>query len=97
MYEREQELGRELSVEEYLQALEQSAGTERDLSLNRVRVRVHENPYAKVPLDSRLFRGPFDERYGAIDGAERFGQVYAGSGVADFEKLSNVAKLLSRS
>jgi hypothetical protein len=97
VYEREQELGRELGVEEYLQALEQSAGTGRDLSLNRVRVRVHENPYAQLPLDRRLFRGPFDERYGVIDGAERFGQVYAGSGVAEFEKLSSAAKLLSRS
>ncbi|MGA8607812.1 MAG: hypothetical protein WB616_13070 [Candidatus Sulfotelmatobacter sp.] len=97
VYEREQELGRELSVEEYLQALEQSAGTERDLSLNRVRVRVHENQYAKVPLDRRLFLGPFDERYGVIDGPQRFGQIYVGSGVADFEKLSSTARLLSRS
>jgi len=97
VYEREQELGRELGVEEFLQASEQSAGTERDLSLNRVRVRVHENPHARVPLDRRLFQGPFDERYGVIDGPERFGQTYAGSGVADFEKLSSAAKLLSRS
>src|SRR5208337_1730394 len=59
-YEREQELGRALSVEVYLQALEQSAGTVRDLSLHRVRVRVHENPYANVALDRRLFKGPFD-------------------------------------
>ena len=97
VYEKEQELGRELGVEEYLQTSEQSAGTERDLSLNRVRVRVHENPHARIPLDRRLFKGPFDERYGAIDGPERFGQVYAGSGVADFEKLSSTARLLSRS
>ncbi len=97
VYEREQDLGRELGVEEYLQALEQSAGTERDLSLNRVRVRVHENPYARASLDRRLFQGPFDERYGVIDGSERFGQTYAGSAVADFEKLSSTAKLLSRS
>ena len=96
-YEKEQELRRELSVEEYLQALEDSAGTERDLSLNRVRVRVHENPHARVPLDRRLFKGPFDERYGVIDGPERFGQVYVGGAVADFEKLSSTARLLSRS
>src|SRR5208337_3053818 len=97
VYEREQELGRELSVEEYLQALEQSAGTERDLSLNRVRVRVHENPYAKVPLDRRLFKGPFDERYGLTEGMNRIGQVYIGGAAADFEKLSSTARLLSRS
>ena len=97
VYEKEQEIGRELSVDEYLQTLEQSAGTERDLSLNRVRVRVHENSHARVPLDRRLFLGPFDERYGVTDGPEHFGQVYAGSGVADFEKLSSTARLLSRS
>jgi hypothetical protein len=97
VYEREQELGSELGVEEYLQALEQSAGTERDLSLIRVRVRVHENPHARVPFDRRLFLGPFDERYGVLDGLERIGQVYVGSGVVDFEKLSGTAKLLSKS
>ena len=97
VYDKEQELGRELGIEEYLQASEQSAGTERDISLNRVRVRVHENPHARVPLDRRLFQGPFDERYGVIDGPERFGQVYAGGAVADFEKLSSTARLLSRS
>ncbi|MGD0470984.1 MAG: hypothetical protein ABSA54_21625 [Terriglobales bacterium] len=97
VHDREQELGRDLGVEEYLQAVEQSAGTERDLSLNRVRVRVHENPHAKVPLDRRLFRGPFDERYGAVEGPNLWGQVYIGGGVSEFEKLSDAAKLLSRS
>lgn len=97
VHDREQELGRDLGVEEYLQAVEQAAGTERDLSLNRVRVRVHDNPHAKVPLDQRLFRGPFDERYGAIEGPNQWGQVYIGAGVSEFEKLSDSAKLLSRS
>jgi hypothetical protein len=93
----EQELGRDLSVEEYRQAVEQSAGTDRDLSLNRVRVRVHENPCANVPLDRRLFRGPFDERYGVVEDVNQSGQVYIGGGVSEFEKLSGVAKLLSGS
>ena len=97
VHDQEQELGRDLGVEEYLQAVEQAAGTERDLSLNRVRVRVHENPHAKVPLDRRLFHGPFDERYGAVEGPIRWGQVYIGGGVSEFEKLSDAAKLLSRS
>jgi hypothetical protein len=96
VYEKEQELGRELSVEEYLQSVEQSAGTERDLTLNQVRVRVHENPRANVPLDRRLFHGPFDERYGAVEGPNQWGQVYIGGGVSQFEKLSDAAKLLSR-
>jgi len=97
VYEREQELGRELGIDEYLQAIQQSAGTERDLSLIRVRVRVHENPHARVPLERRLFQGPFDERYGVIDGTQHIGQIYVGSGVMDFEKLSSTAKLLSQS
>ena len=97
VHDREQELGRDLGVEEYLQAVEQAAGTERDLSLNRVRVRVHENPRANVLLDRRLFRGPFDERYGAVEGPNQWGQVYIGGGVSEFEKLSDAARLLSRS
>ena len=97
VHDRERELGRDLGVEEYRQAVEQSAGTDRDLSLNRVRVRVHENPHAKVPPDRRLFSGPFDERYGAVEGPNQWGQVYIGGGVSEFEKLSDAAKLLSRS
>jgi hypothetical protein len=97
VHDREQELGRNLGVEEYLQAMEESAGTERDLSLNRVRVRVHDNPRANVPLDRRLFHGPFDERYGAVEGSNQWAQVYVGGGVSEFEKLSDAAKLLSRS
>jgi hypothetical protein len=97
VHDREQQLGRELGVEEYLELAEQSAGTERDLSLNRIRVRVHENPYARIPLDRRLFRGPFDERYGEIEGPGRWGCVYVGRGVAEFEEKSAAAKLLSKS
>ncbi|HEV2399364.1 MAG TPA: hypothetical protein VGS27_20625 [Candidatus Sulfotelmatobacter sp.] len=90
-------MGRELDVEEYSRAVENSAATERDLSLNRVRVRVHENPYAKIPLDRRLFSGPFDERYGEVEGPNRWGQIYTGQGVTEFEARSAAAKLLSRS
>jgi hypothetical protein len=97
VYEKEQEMGHELGVKEYLDWAEQSAGTERDLSLSRIRVRVHENPYARTPLDRRLFRGPFDERYGEIEGAGRWGRVYVGRGVAEFEEKCAAAKLLSRS
>ena len=97
VYDWEQKLGRDLGVEEYRQAVEQSAGTDRDFSLNRVRVRVHENPFANVPLDRRLFRGPFDERYGAAEDVNQWGQVYIGAGISDFEKLSDAAKILSGS
>ncbi len=97
VHEREQELRRELGVEEYLELAEQSAGTERDLSLNRIRLRVHENPYARVPLDRRLFKGPFDERCGEVEDTGRWGRVYVGRGVAEFEEKSAAAKLLSKS
>ena len=40
----ERELGRELGVEEYFELAAQSASTERNLSLNRIRVRAHDNP-----------------------------------------------------
>ncbi len=95
--EKEQELGRELSVEEFLDLADRSAGTERDLSLNRIRVRVHENPYARIPLDRSLFTGSFDERYGEIENTGRWGRVYVGRGVAEFEAESPAAKFLSRS
>jgi hypothetical protein len=97
VHEKEQELGRELTVEEFLDLADRASGSERDLSLNRVRVRVHENPYAKSPLDRRLFTGPFDERYGEIEKTGRCGRVYIGRGVAEFEAESPTAKFLSRS
>lgn len=50
----ERELGRELGVEEYFELAAQSASTERNLSLNRIRVRAHENPYARIPFGRRL-------------------------------------------
>ncbi len=96
VHEKEREIGRDLTVEEFFQMTEESAGTERDLGLNRVRVRVHENPYARIPLSRSLFNGSFDERYGDIAGNGRYGRVYAGRGVSDFESQSNDAKLLSR-
>jgi hypothetical protein len=97
IHEREQALGRELEVKEFLELANQSAGTERDLTLNRIRLRVHENPYARIPLDRRLFNGPFDERYGAIEDTGKWGRVFLGAGAADFEKKSPTARLLSRS
>jgi hypothetical protein len=95
IHQREQELGRDLGVGEYLQLAEEAAGTELDISLNRIRVRVIENPHAIVPLDRQLFRGTFDERYGEIEGS-RWGRIYAGRAVAEFEEKSATAKLLSR-
>lgn len=96
VHEKGLELGHELTAEEFLDLAERAAGTERDLSLNRIRVRVHENPYALVPLNRQLFVGPFDERYGEIENTGRCGRVYVGRGVAEFEERSPAAKLLSK-
>lgn len=95
VHEIEQELGRELTVVEYLDFAEKSAGTERDLSLTVLRIRVHENPGARIPLPTNLFTGPFDERYGLADG--RIQRIFAGSRVMEFEGKSSVAKILSKS
>ena len=45
-----------------------------------LRVVVHENPYARIPLPAELFRGPWDERYGGLDG--RIQQLFIGDEVA---------------
>lgn len=97
VHEREQELGRDLDFEEYWELLKESEGTDRDLSLSRIRVRVHENPHASAPLARELFNGRFDERFGEVENTGKWGQVFVGRGVAEFEEKSPAAKLLSDS
>lgn len=60
--------------------LEASRWTLRDPSRKPLRVVVHENPYARIPLPAELFRGPWDERYGGLDG--RIQQLFIGDEVA---------------
>jgi hypothetical protein len=76
----EAQQGRKLALEEHLRLMEQASGTERDVSLMQLRVVVHENPYARVPLPDDIFTGPYDERYGASDG--RIQRLFAGEEVA---------------
>ena len=41
---------------------------------------VHENPYARVPFPMDLFHGPYDERYGGLDG--RIQRLFQGDALA---------------
>lgn len=60
--------------------LESSRWTLRDPRRKPLRVVVHENPYARIPLSRDLFRGPWDERFGEAEG--RVQQLYQGDEVA---------------
>ncbi len=82
--QREKELGRSLTLEEFQRELDRAHGTERDGSLSQLRVVVHENPYARLPLPRDLFRGPYDERYGAED--NRITRVFAGEEIQSLEE-----------
>ena len=46
----------------------EARGTERDNRLRELRVVICENPYARIPFPTELFRGPYDERYGNLSG-----------------------------
>lgn len=62
------ELNRELKYTEYLDLVESSKGTERDISLRQLRTVTCLNPYRRIPFPQDLFRGPYDECYGEISG-----------------------------
>lgn len=51
---------------------------------------VFENVHARVPLDRQLFRGRFDERWGA-DG-DAVTRIFAGPGVLEYDALDELAK-----
>ena len=77
---REAGRGGAFDIEEIFAELELAAGTEHDLRRKHLRVVVHENPYARIPLHRDLFRGPYDERYGGLDG--RIQRLFLGDAVA---------------
>jgi hypothetical protein len=69
-------MGRKLELEEFWEETQRVRGTALDLSLSQIRVVVHENPFARVPFPSELFRGPYDERYSGVNG--RVERVFCG-------------------
>jgi hypothetical protein len=80
MRDREAQDGRRMELEELFRELELAPGTPRDPRRRPLRVVVHENPYARIPLSSHLFRGPWDERYGGLEG--RVQRLFEGTEVA---------------
>jgi hypothetical protein len=77
---READRGKPFDIEQIFTELELAAGTDRDLGRKQLRVVVHENPYARIPLHPDLFRGPYDERYGGLDG--RIQRLFQGAALA---------------
>jgi hypothetical protein len=69
-----------VGLEERFRELELASGTPLDFRYRPLRVVVHENPYARIPIPMELFRGPWDERYGARDG--RVQQLFLGEEMA---------------
>jgi len=80
MRQRETQQGRRFELEEFVQELELVKQTPRDMRHRPLRVVVHDNPYARLPLPPDLFRGPWDERYGGLDG--RVQQLFQGNEIA---------------
>jgi hypothetical protein len=72
----EQQLGRSLKYEEFFRLVDLSGGTERDISLHQLRTVTCLNPYKRVPFPQELFRGPYDECFGDIEGELQ--RIYAG-------------------
>jgi hypothetical protein len=82
----QQKLGRELTFEEHFEAMNNSRGTERDVSLTQLRVVVCENPYARIPLPREALRGPYDERYGPDERTNnRIVRLYVGKQMKQLE------------
>jgi hypothetical protein len=81
----EVELGRKFTFEETWMRTRELSHGEMHLDLKPIRVCVCENPYATFQFPSELFRGPYDERYGADDGHLR--RIFVGDGLTTLEQL----------
>jgi hypothetical protein len=80
MRDRELQQGTRFELEEFIQQLELARETPRDPRRRPLRVVVHDNPYARLLFPPELFRGPWDERYGGLDG--RVQQLFQGEEIA---------------
>ena len=77
---READRDRPFDLEEIWADLVQARRTDHDVRRKQLRVVVHENPYTKIPLHPDVFRGPYDERYGGLDG--RIQRLFQGEALA---------------
>lgn len=91
MKRKENELGRKLELSEFWDETERAKGTALDLSLSQLRVVVLENPFARIQLPRKLFRGPYDERYAGSEG--RIVRVFCGDQLAELEEEAREAEL----
>jgi hypothetical protein len=65
---REAQLGRDLTLEEYLGMSNNLRATGADFFLSELRAVVCLNPYSPHGFPEEIFSGPYDERYGPSDG-----------------------------
>jgi hypothetical protein len=79
---KEREEDRRFSWEEVFEFLQSQGEAYQRTSL---RVIVYENPYAKRRLPANLFVGPFDVRWGPVEGQPYIDRLYVGSGLAKLE------------
>jgi hypothetical protein len=54
---------------------------------------VYENPYAKRRLPANIFAGPFDVRWGPVDGQPYIDRLYVGSELAKLETVEHELEL----
>ena len=81
---------RRLSWEEFFEFL-QSQGDAYHRTV--LRVLVYENPYAKKRLPADIFAGPFDVRWGPVDGQPYIDKLYVGSELAKLEAVEHELEL----
>ena len=77
---REPALGRPFTTAETFIQFRDNDDSRFDLRRRQLRVVVHENPYARIPLSADMFRGPYDQRYGERDG--RIQELFRGDAFA---------------
>jgi hypothetical protein len=89
----EGQLRRELTLEEYLEMIDRTRGTDQDISLSQLRLVICENPYSYTPLPRAIFCGPYDERYGLDERTgDRITRVFAGEQILALERLTETQK-----
>jgi excisionase family DNA binding protein len=87
---KEREEDRRFSWEEFFEFLQSQGDAYRRTAL---RVLVYENPYAKRRLPANIFAGPFDVRWGPVDGKPYIDRLYVGSELAKLETVEHELEL----
>jgi len=89
----EEQLHRKLTLDEYLEMIDRTRGTDRDISLSQLRLVICENPYCCTPLPRTIFCGPYDERYGLDERTgDRITRIFAGEQILALERSTEREK-----